>query len=269
MLLNIEDWQIAALICNDKWCIRKKNQIAKKISWLPETGEYFSKNLQKSITNSLDLFCNSFFYQPQQIKVFFLFFQKNEENFYLFCFHDIGVSLQRMVAERSIEKIKILQKKLRQTKNLLQKDELTGLYSRYYWNLLVNNFSKQKFSQKFFCLLFIDVDNFKRYNDDYGHLAGDKLLQEIAESIQKNIQNQDIAIRYGGDEFVVIAKNTSAGEVVAQKICRVVSNFFFNSNVSVSIGKAIFPENGQNLLELFEFADKDLYLSKKTSQLKI
>lgn len=262
MRFNIDDWQIATLICDYSGRVLQKNSAAQKIHWLPKVEGFLGEDFQKNIF--CDSFFGSFFYHLQQVKVFFLPFQKKQGVFYLLFFQKneqyISINLQETVLEKNQTKIRHLQNQLQQAKELLHKDDLTGLYNRNYWCSLVTNFAAGTSS---FCLLLIDLDHFKSYNDRYGHLAGDRLLQEVSTTIKKNIRHKDIAIRYGGDEFLVIATNSYFGELIAQKLSKVIAKEFFNQNITASIGVASFPRDAKNLLQLFEIADKNLYLSKK------
>jgi diguanylate cyclase (GGDEF)-like protein len=119
-------------------------------------------------------------------------------------------------------------------------------------------------------LLFMDLDAFKEINDLSGHLAGDSLLRQVADTMRHFIRETDLLARLGGDEFAIVM--TEATEIqaieLAEKICKVVSklNVFtevFTHAVSVSIGIALFPDHGKNVPELMANADMAMYQSKK------
>jgi len=122
-------------------------------------------------------------------------------------------------------------------------------------------------------LLLCDVDFFKRYNDRYGHPAGDDCLRAVAKAIESCIRRPaDLAARYGGEEFAVILPNTEqdGATLVANSICQAVADLdilhdasYVKSRVSLSIGiSATRPKRKNNPRELIESADKALYLAK-------
>jgi diguanylate cyclase (GGDEF)-like protein len=122
-------------------------------------------------------------------------------------------------------------------------------------------------------LLLCDVDFFKRYNDRYGHLAGDACLRTVAKSIESCIRRPaDLVARYGGEEFAVILPNTlqEGATFMANKICQAVSDLqipheasFMNTHVTISIGiSTTFPDQNVSLKTIIESADKALYSAK-------
>jgi diguanylate cyclase (GGDEF)-like protein len=126
-----------------------------------------------------------------------------------------------------------------------------------------------------FSLFIFDIDNFKTYNDTNGHPAGDRLLQEMAELLRRTIRPQDLACRYGGEEFVVGMPNTDRDEGLAEaeKMRRAVAAAAFahrekqpKGYVSISGGVAAFPKDGSNIRELIQHADEALYYSKKSGR---
>ena len=116
----------------------------------------------------------------------------------------------------------------------------------------------------------IDTDYFKRYNDEYGHLAGDQLLVAIAQVINQNIRSSDHACRYGGDEFVVMLPHIDPPEAIkfAERICNSIREKIPHTGetrlvarVSVSIGVASL-EPGMHVRQLLASADAALYRAK-------
>jgi diguanylate cyclase (GGDEF)-like protein len=95
------------------------------------------------------------------------------------------------------------------------RDSLTGLYNRNYWERLISSMPCRPIS-KGFTLIVIDVDNLKYLNDNKGHLAGDKAIRIVGQSIRESIRKRDIAFRYGGDEFFILLANTK--RVVVKKV---------------------------------------------------
>ena len=119
-------------------------------------------------------------------------------------------------------------------------------------------------------LLLLDLDNFKKYNDTYGHLAGDKVITLAASQIKSAIRSSDLAFRYGGDEFAVILPNSTTMEAfnVAERVRERVSADMSSKqiDVTISIGVASWPGDGATLDELCSAADTALYYAKRTGQ---
>jgi diguanylate cyclase (GGDEF)-like protein len=152
-------------------------------------------------------------------------------------------------------------------------DALTGIYNRAYFdNFLLHSVEDARKNSTKLSLMLIDVDNFKIFNDTYGHQIGDVVLQSVAEKIRSKVRKHDMAARYGGDEFVVILPNTDKNEarqvgealnkaVHEHKVKQKVGNRYENLNITVSIGIA--ELTGNDRTELVENADKALYQVKE------
>lgn len=145
------------------------------------------------------------------------------------------------------------------------RDIATGLYNRNYWEQfcegIVNHLEVERFS-----LILIDIDNLKEINDSLGHLAGDKAIKIVGKSIKKAIREEDIGIRYGGDEFIVLLTNTD--EYTAKKVVKRIQEELIQRrrkgdiDVYISVGVAC---NGclGNIKDMIKSADKDLYREKQ------
>ncbi|WP_016951903.1 GGDEF domain-containing protein [Anabaena sp. PCC 7108] len=129
-----------------------------------------------------------------------------------------------------------------------------------------------------FSLIILDVDFFKKVNDTHGHLVGDRLLQLLCKRLQNNLRSQDIAFRYGGEEFVVLLTNTSIEEAlnIAVRLNRVVdeSSFVINNqlsiNITISLGVATLePEDNETGISLLHRADQCLLAAKETGRNKV
>jgi diguanylate cyclase (GGDEF)-like protein/PAS domain S-box-containing protein len=150
-------------------------------------------------------------------------------------------------------------------------DSLTGLPNRHYFlNELKASLKKAKESNKPFALLFVDVDEFKEVNDQYGHHIGDELLIRISKRLKHTIRNHDLAARFGGDEFVLLIKNVTAKEPVINISKRILAALeqpiSLNGHlvpVTVSIGISLFPEDAQTIEELLVYADQAMYQAKQ------
>ncbi|HEY4845878.1 MAG TPA: diguanylate cyclase [Candidatus Dormibacteraeota bacterium] len=122
-----------------------------------------------------------------------------------------------------------------------------------------------------FSLVFLDVDDLKRINDTYGHLAGDALLREVSNALMDAVRGEDVVARYGGDEFVVLLPTTAAAAAasVAQRISDGIARHRFMAGrellqiPGVSFGLATFPKDGATAEELLASADATLYQHKR------
>ena len=119
-------------------------------------------------------------------------------------------------------------------------------------------------------LLFIDLNEFKKINDTYGHGAGDKLLIAVAQRVQANLRETDLVARLGGDEFVAVLEDVKSPDEVtriAHKLSQAIEQpLYVRQQIlkfSASIGVAIFPIDGRQQQELEEKADKAMYMAKK------
>jgi len=151
-------------------------------------------------------------------------------------------------------------------------DGLTELYNhRYFQDSLKNQIEISKRYGQDFSLIILDIDFFKKFNDTYGHQAGDAVLRQVAQTLKANSRSTDVVCRYGGEEMSIILPNTSAEEALlnANRICKAVAEKPFaisnstNVNVTVSIGVATFPKNAETAQELIESADRGLYYAKE------
>lgn len=151
-------------------------------------------------------------------------------------------------------------------------DALTGLYNHTYLAGALNRELKrcQRYKLDLSCLM-IDVDDFKRINDTHGHLAGDEVLRTVGRMLQTTLRGYDFAVRYGGDEFVIVlAQNNPAGaNHVAERIREMVMHYMFfplqatPNPVTVSIGVASVPgDRIKTVPSLIEAADQALYQAK-------
>ena len=158
-------------------------------------------------------------------------------------------------------------------KILATRDGLTGLYNhRYFQELLKRELQQANPLEDVFSLLFLDLDNFKQYNDTHGHPQGDKLLRTFSKILLKGLRKTDIMARYGGEEFVVILPETPRenARIVAEKIRRYVESYKFYGRetqplgtVTISIGISTFPIDGLEKKDLIKTADDALYEAKE------
>lgn len=187
--------------------------------------------------------------------------------------------LQRNAAYRALDES---QKKLIEMNQALQRlshvDGLTGLSNRRYLDeYLVTEWKRAARELGDFAVLMIDVDNFKSYNDNYGHLAGDEVLKQVAGAVRKCLRRPaDLAARFGGEEFVVVLPGTSlsGAQHMGERICRGVESLKVDHGVlgegrvvTVSVGGAsTLPVRGGIATDLLAIADEALYQAKDTGK---
>ena len=154
-------------------------------------------------------------------------------------------------------------------------DGLTELYNhRYFQEQMLMQIEQAKRYNNSFSLIIIDIDFFKRFNDTFGHQSGDAVLRQVAFTLKKNVRATDIVCRYGGEEMSIILPNTSQEEAysTAEKICKRVASHTFklangkDSNVTISLGVATFPFDGEDASSIIETADKRLYNAKNNGR---
>ncbi len=174
------------------------------------------------------------------------------------------------------KKIESAVKKSRKRLSSLAKvDKLTGLHNRQYFDKVSKDeFTKTKERNLDFSILFIDIDHFKNVNDTYGHKKGDDALRTIAQLIYASCRKSDFVARYGGEEIVVILPNTTSRDAVsvAQEIINIVAKQtkkLLGIRITVSIGVATYPGDGENLKKILESADKALYQAKKSGRNRV
>ncbi len=151
-------------------------------------------------------------------------------------------------------------------------DGLTELYNhRYFQDALRKQIDIARRYEQPFSLIICDIDFFKKFNDTYGHQAGDAVLRQVAQTLKKNSRTTDSVCRYGGEEMSIILPNTGSEEamLLAERICSAVSEKPFHltpvdtAPVTISLGVATFPDNAQTPQDLIEWADKGLYYAKE------
>ena len=206
-------------------------------------------------------------------------------------FEDIDIVSS--VAHRAIEKIqletqnrKLVSKLKKQNtdlenankvlKELAIRDGLTALYNhRYFQEALAMELLRARRYSHQFSIIFLDVDDFKQYNDVHGHPAGDQLLRILAQNLSVRLRKSDLIARYGGEEFVALLPETSKEVAiqVAEGMRHFVAHHPFKGRdtqpggkVTVSIGVATFPIDGKDGSSLLKSADQGLYKAKHSGK---
>ena len=156
-------------------------------------------------------------------------------------------------------------------------DMMTKLKLKYYFfNILTDKIDAAFTANTPLCVLMFDIDHFKNFNDTYGHACGDYVLQTVAKIIKSNIRSEDMASRYGGEEFTVMLPDTSKDEAfqVAERIRKVIEDYDFvyerqhvKVTISCGISECSVEENPVSSAKvLVDQADKALYVSKRNGR---
>jgi diguanylate cyclase (GGDEF)-like protein len=185
-----------------------------------------------------------------------------------------GIELLKYITELiKSEETLIIEKSI--IDKLSKTDALTGLYNHRTFHEYIDTILEQFNSHKIqLQLAIIDIDNFKKVNDTYGHWCGDIVLKEVARIAQQHISSDDFIARYGGEEFAMVFIGKSLDETLAvlEAIRDHISGTVFvellNSTVTVSVGVHTYTEN-QGKEFLFKCADQCLYEAKATGKNKI
>jgi len=172
-----------------------------------------------------------------------------------------------------LEKTELLEEK----EQLALTDDLTGLGNKRYFNQrLADELSRYRRFGGTFALLMLDIDDFKRVNDNYGHLVGDSVLVNLAKVLFDSIRDVDSACRYGGEEFAVILPQTNVrgalkvGERIRTSFAATKHEAGLESfALTISIGGAIYPDDGLEGKEIIDVADKRLYEAKRKGKNRV
>lgn len=165
-----------------------------------------------------------------------------------------------------LEQIYLLSRSKRRAEELIFFDELTEVYNRRYFEYYANTvFAEEKSTS----MILIDVDDFKKINDEYGHQAGDYVMKEMAKSIQKDLRDTDKVARIGGDEFAIICKNSDPecmNEITERIRSKIENTCFAYASykifITVSIGCISSDISSGTFEELHRKVDLALYESK-------
>ena len=151
------------------------------------------------------------------------------------------------------------------------RDHLTGLFNRRYMEeTLERELLRAARKQIGLGIIMLDVDGFKGFNDTYGHAVGDAILQKLGNLLLGYVRGEDIACRYGGDEFIIVMPDSSRNVTYtrAELICEYARKFRLQYEelslepVTLSLGVAIFPEDGETSASILRAADNALYRAK-------
>ncbi len=205
-----------------------------------------------------------------------LFFARNsldEFNYWRLITRDLFMLITAYGVSLVIMEVKKYDEMHKREFKLARTDKLTGLANRHYFDQkLEEEALYADYARKPLNVLMFDIDNFKRFNDTYGHIWGDKLLSLFGDIVMQNIRKTDIPVRYGGEEFIVLIGDLDMetvkgigdrirGQLEKQNLN--VGNEETKCKVTVSCGIAQYPTHSKDIKEVVNFADKALYYAKE------
>ena len=216
---------------------------------------------------------------PQkELGIAFLGFKEKPEEF-LQSGKDFLQKLANMVTHLLNKELEITsaEKEKERFYNYAVKDNLTGCYNRFYLNLQLKEFMANVLRYHVpLSVILLDIDHFKKINDTYGHLAGDRVLKRLAEILIGNLRKGDTVIRYGGEEFLILLPYTYLEEAceVAERIRKTVAESDFPINgtslkVTISLGVAFLEPGIRSLEDLISIADERLYMAKNRGRNRV
>jgi diguanylate cyclase (GGDEF)-like protein len=186
-----------------------------------------------------------------------------------FKFAHILFIIERAMETKQLREMAVKSEYYKQLSNL---DGMTSLYNyRFFKEMLKHEVDRHLRYNRSLSLLMIDIDDFKRINDSYGHLVGDQVLKQIADLLKKSIRSHDLVARYGGEEFAVILPETMEEEAikVGERIVTTIGDHRFNliegssaERLTVTVGLASFPKDAEEAEQLVENSDQALYKGK-------
>jgi len=178
-------------------------------------------------------------------------------------------SLLSIYAALTIERVKSIE----EMRLMSITDGLTGLYNhRHLMEQMYKEIHRASRHNRPFSIIMIDIDHFKNYNDEFGHLEGNKVLKGIARLLKKAARSTDTVGRFGGEEFCIIVPEIKKDGAVAfakRLLNEIATSLLFNKTVTVSGGVAVFPKDGKTPLDLIKKADMFLYKAKKQGRNRV
>lgn len=256
-------------------------EMLSEIQQLFNLNDHQQKRVKRFLTDPTGLIFGLRF-----IKDHFHFLIKSGENKYSylvarntsdFSIHDILSDYLSNVLKTSLNILSESQKR-DEIRLLSLTDEVTGLYNqRKLIEDLELHIARYPMDKQTFSLLFVDIDYFKNVNDQFGHVVGSQLLVDMAGVLKSQLRSSDLVYRYGGDEFIVLLpkSNVEESKRIAVRISDAVKAAEFNIDqdkkyrLSLSIGIAEFPSDADSAKSIIEFADKMMYMSKKSGRGKV
>src|SRR5215469_800974 len=184
------------------------------------------------------------------------------------CFHEGDVESLEAVADICATAIQNAHY-VERVKQLAYLDGLTGIFNRRFFELrIMEEIDRARRFQSGMAVLMVDIDQFKRLNDEFGHLLGDEVLRQVSSMFHQQLRKIDVVCRYGGEEFAILLSQTNPQHAlaVAEKLRRLVETWQFPGVpqcVTISAGVATYPDHGTTRDELVKSADAGLYAAKQ------
>ncbi len=160
-------------------------------------------------------------------------------------------------------------------KQLAYLDGLTGIFNRRFFELrIIEEIERARRYGTGMAVIMADIDQFKRLNDEFGHLLGDEVLRQVSSLFHQQLRKIDVVCRYGGEEFAILLTQTHAPQaiVIAEKLCRLVESWHFPGvprSITISAGVAAFPTHGTTRDEMIRAADSGLYAAKQAGRNRV
>jgi diguanylate cyclase (GGDEF)-like protein len=154
-------------------------------------------------------------------------------------------------------------------------DGLTGIFNRRFFELrIMEEIERARRSKTGMAVVIADIDQFKKLNDEFGHLLGDEVLRQVSSLFHRQLRKIDVVCRYGGEEFAILLTNTNAQHAmsVAEKLRKLMEGWQFPGvprTVTISVGVAAFPDHGSTRDELVQAADNGLYAAKQAGRNRV
>ena len=189
--------------------------------------------------------------------------------------NDFGMYIDVVLLSIALaDRMKMTQEKKLQAEKEAKTDILTGLLNRRaYYEISSSEHQRLQRYHRDFSVIMLDIDDFKKVNDNYGHHEGDRLLQSVASTIRENMRDNDYAFRMGGDEFLILLPETNEEQAyhLAKRMRKEIENKKLQSDtqsytISVSLGISQFRQNDANLEVVVKRADEALYQVKNSGK---
>jgi diguanylate cyclase (GGDEF)-like protein len=203
-------------------------------------------------------------------------YSRGELGYMTTVFNHMAARLRKVLGELDATNQE-LRKKNEELHQLSITDALTGLHNRkHMMETLAMEVARALRYDKLFSILMIDIDDFKKYNDTHGHLAGDEVLRELGTFLKDSLRTEDYAARYGGEEFLLLLPETGAegaGQLAERLRRRLEEQAIGGADgcggITVSIGVAAFPANGTDPETLITQADSAMYHAKQSGRNRV
>jgi diguanylate cyclase (GGDEF)-like protein len=164
---------------------------------------------------------------------------------------------------------------VQRVKQLAYLDGLTGIFNRRYFELrIMEEIERARRYGTGMAVIMADIDDFKRLNDEFGHLLGDEVLRQVSSLFQQQLRKMDVVCRYGGEEFAILLSqaNDQQALAVAEKLRRLIADWQFPGvprKVTISAGVAAFPVHGKTREDIIRASDSGLYAAKHSGRNRV